>query len=348
MAVDDYTSEDWKKFQAAVSVLKSPILGDSVELEPSAIGEYLHTEYIRSHSTPNISKITDLPDNNMPPGRQHASPGTYFVFPSPIGADDGHSGMPYTGEFPGSIPLAVTHNRWRRKSEPSNTPILDKMLDLSHNTSGDERLAEWVADLPENGCGRARALTAPSRGTIKDHSKLASESEKKGAQVSKTLPRDLNISVETASDHIATSGRGIGSKEEAKISPTAQKSPVKQTPKKEKRRSRQQSSSSKVSESSSPGLPGLIRLHMDTIQKGNDWFSLICHRPAHCVTVGIREMRLNNLIFVIGAHYKSFMANDGTTAEQLVMQALEKIDIGSQDHTNFCIVEKTVEENGMT
>ena len=265
VAVDDYTSEDWKKFQAAVSVLKSPILGDSVELEPSAIGEYLHTEYVRSHSTPNISKITELPDNNMPPGRQHTSPGTYFVFPSPIGDDD-HS-TPYAGNFPGAVPLAIAHNRWRRKSEPSNTPILDMRLDLSHNTSGDERLAEWVADLPENGYGRARALTAPSRGTIKEASKLASESEK-GTQVSKTLPKDLNLSVEVASDRVA-SGGGAGSKDEATVSPTSQKSPAKQTPKKEKRRSRQQSSSSKVSESSSPGLPGLIRLHMDTIQKGD-------------------------------------------------------------------------------
>ena len=41
------------------------------------------------------------------------------------------------------------------------------------------------------------------------------------------------------------------------------------------------------------------------------------------------------------------MANDSTTAEQLVMQALEKIDIGSQEHGNFCIVEKTVGENGI-
>lgn len=41
------------------------------------------------------------------------------------------------------------------------------------------------------------------------------------------------------------------------------------------------------------------------------------------------------------------MANDSTTAEQLVMLALEKIDIDSQDRGNFCIVEKTVGENGM-
>ena len=257
VAVDDYTSEDWKKFQAAVSVLKSPILGDSVELEPSAIGEYLHTEYIRSYSTPNIHKITELPDD-MPPGRTYTSPGTYFVFPSPIGDDD-HS-TPYTGNFPGSVSLAVAHNRWRRKSEPSNTPILDTRLSLSHNTSGDERLAEWVAELPENGYGRARALTAPSRGAIVKEADKPSDSEN-GAQLSKTLPRDLNLEVEV------TPNRVTGSKDESRVSPT-QKSPAKQTPKKEKRRSRQQSSSSRMSESSSPGLPGLIRLHMDTIQKG--------------------------------------------------------------------------------
>ena len=41
------------------------------------------------------------------------------------------------------------------------------------------------------------------------------------------------------------------------------------------------------------------------------------------------------------------MANNSTTAEQLVMLALEKIDIDSQDHGSFCIVEKTVGDNGM-
>lgn len=41
------------------------------------------------------------------------------------------------------------------------------------------------------------------------------------------------------------------------------------------------------------------------------------------------------------------MADTSTTAEQLVILALEKIDINTQEHPNFCIVEKTVGESGM-
>ena len=47
-----------------------------------------------------------------------------------------------------------------------------------------------------------------------------------------------------------------------------------------------------------------------------------------------------------GTHYKSFVADTSTTAEQLVMLALEKIDIGTNEHKNFVIVEKTVGTNG--
>ena len=262
--MDEYTSEDWKKFQAAVSVLKSPILGESVELEPSAIGEYLHSEYVRSHSTPNISEITELPDS-MPPGRQYTSPATYFVFPSPIG-DDNQS-TSYAGNHPGSVPLAVPHNRWRRKSEPSNTPTLDTKLGHSNNLCGDERLAEWVADLPEHGYCRARALTAPSHGTVKEVGDMNTPGSETGVWVSNMLPRDLNLKAEASPDSVAS--RIAHSNDEIPTALTTQKSPTKRTPKKEKRPSRQQSSSSsRVSESSSLGLPGLIRLHMDTIQKG--------------------------------------------------------------------------------
>ena len=255
MTVDDYTSEDWKKFQAAVSVLKSPILGDSIELEPSAIGEYIHTEYIRSRSTPNISKCGDAPDEM--PGRPYTSPGMHFVFPSPIHDD---SGTPFV--FPDSIPLAVAHDRWRRKSESYATPVLDPMHNLGE-TSCDERLAEWVAELPESSHGRSRALTAPSRSFVQKAK--ASMNSEKVPQSSQTLPRDVNLS-SNVSPVRDTFG---GDKEETKT-PAKPSSPNgKASPKKEKRRSRQQSSSTVASESLSLGPPGLIRLHMDTIQKGN-------------------------------------------------------------------------------
>lgn len=259
MAVDDYTSEDWKKFQAAVSVLKSPILGDSVELEPSAIGEYIHTEYVRSHSTPNISKIIDLQDDTADqPGRLHTSPGRHFVFPSPIESDPL---TPHAGNYPGSISLVAAHNRWRRKSEPFSTPILGVDLALNE-TSGDERLAEWVAELPESSQGRSRALTAPSRGPM-HRVRKSSDSEVAIPQPQQTLPRDVKLDVGATPDHDG------GTVKEEPITTTELPSPSVKTPKKEKRHSKQQSSSPVVSETSvTLGPPGLIRLHMDTIQKG--------------------------------------------------------------------------------
>lgn len=42
-----------------MSVLKNPVLDDSVLLEASAIGQYLHTDYIRSQSTPSIANMTE-------------------------------------------------------------------------------------------------------------------------------------------------------------------------------------------------------------------------------------------------------------------------------------------------
>lgn len=255
MTVDDYTSEDWKKFQAAVSVLKSPILGESIELEPSAIGEYIHTEYIRSHSTPNISKCADAPDEM--PGRPYTTPGMHFVFPSPIHDDSGTSFA-----FPASVPLAVAHDRWRRKSDSYTTPVLVPKHDLGE-ISGDERLAEWVAELSESSHGRSRALTAPSRGPIQKP-KVSIDAEK-GSQWSQTLPRDVKLYANVSPAH----GSDSGDKEEHKtIAKTSSSPKAKASPKNEKRPSRQQSSSTAVSESSSLGPPGLVRLHMDTIQKG--------------------------------------------------------------------------------
>ena len=70
--VDSYTPEDWRKLQAAVDALKSPVLDDTVELDPSAIGQYLHRDYVRSHSTPNIAKLdweANQPGNIAPEAR---------------------------------------------------------------------------------------------------------------------------------------------------------------------------------------------------------------------------------------------------------------------------------------
>ena len=57
MPVDSYTPDDWKKLQAAVNALKSPVLDETIELEPSAIGQFLLKDHVRSQSTPNIAEL---------------------------------------------------------------------------------------------------------------------------------------------------------------------------------------------------------------------------------------------------------------------------------------------------
>ena len=261
MTVDEYTNEDWKKFQAAVSVLKSPLLGDSVELlEPSAIGEYIHTDYIRSHSTPNISKITDMQCDLT--GGQYMSPGHHFVFPSPI--EDDRSNTLHDGQYPGSQSLLASHNRWRRKSEPFATPVLGADL-LMNEISSDERLAEWVAELPDSSYGRSRALTAPSRGPMQRIRK-SSDSEVTSPPFRQTLPRDLKLDDTALLPDRQSSGGGGIVEDEPKMGDELS-TPTRKSPKREKRHSRQQSSSPVKSEASLAPA-GFVRLHMDTIQKG--------------------------------------------------------------------------------
>ena len=64
MEVDSYTEQDWKKLEAAVDALKSPVLRDDIELDPSAIGQFLHTDYVHSRSTPNIHQLQQMPHSD--------------------------------------------------------------------------------------------------------------------------------------------------------------------------------------------------------------------------------------------------------------------------------------------
>ena len=75
MTVDTYNSDDWKKLQAAVDALKSRVLDDTIELDPSAIGQFLFTHYVRSRSTPNITRVHLGDDGGYPTnGRYQQSP----------------------------------------------------------------------------------------------------------------------------------------------------------------------------------------------------------------------------------------------------------------------------------
>lgn len=86
VSVDSYTPQDWKKLQAAVDALKSPTLRDDIELEPSAIGQYLHTDYVRSLSTPNIYDLkSDAPYSESdlsPPPHSVPHSSTVHSFPN--------------------------------------------------------------------------------------------------------------------------------------------------------------------------------------------------------------------------------------------------------------------------
>lgn len=88
VSVDSYTDQDWKKLQAAVNALKSPVLRDDIELDPSAIGQFLHKDYMHSLSTPNIHDLqldasaseTDVFSPTLPSSVPHSS--TMHSFPN--------------------------------------------------------------------------------------------------------------------------------------------------------------------------------------------------------------------------------------------------------------------------
>ena len=175
-----------------MNALKSPLLDESVELEPSAIGQFIHTDYIKSHSTPNILGLDDnaaihrsqLSPLSAPPA--HSTGVTPSVTLSPLATTT-------TSSVPGSKRESVVSSPLR-----TSTPQ-EEHASFSH-TAAVSTVGEWVAGLPQHN-GRQRALTDPSRFRIISEAphkpkEEASESRdgnrpspaKKGA----TLPAVLN------------------------------------------------------------------------------------------------------------------------------------------------------------
>lgn len=124
--MDSYTPEDWKKLQAAVDALKSPVLDDTVELDPSPIGQ-LQDPYPHSHSTPNIRRLnaelkfsergtlsTSVTRDGIPVSS------TVHSFPSYSDANDHHWSHPYSS-MGGVSPLhAPAERRERSQTTPSS------------------------------------------------------------------------------------------------------------------------------------------------------------------------------------------------------------------------------------
>ena len=154
VTVDTYNSDDWQKLKAAINVLKNPVLDDSVLLEPSAIGQYLHTNYIRSQSSPSIDNMTDEELQMLHGGS--LSP-TAIDYKAPEAFDEGQGRYGSNGHT-------------RRASEGLLSAYRVRVSDSSEgyngspyttNVEGEENMVNnWVAGLPEYG-RRSRSHTEP-------------------------------------------------------------------------------------------------------------------------------------------------------------------------------------------
>ncbi len=140
VSVDDYTSEDWKKFEAAVNALKSNVLDDTIELEPSAIGQFIQTGYARSQSTPNFTEIDELGPYLA---QEYTTPGEPNM---PHSFDQAHARQ--SGD--------VSPNTQRLQTAHIST--LQRGAVQGYN--GEELTTDWVAGLPN--IRRKRALTEPT------------------------------------------------------------------------------------------------------------------------------------------------------------------------------------------
>ncbi len=121
VSVDSYTPEDWRKLQAAVDALKSPVLDDTVELEPSPIGQ-LQKPYPHSRSTPNIRRLnpTELSATATPSGTHRGIPGSVTV-----GSFPRHTATRGSPPYRSSTPLhAPAERRERSHTTPSSLTFM--------------------------------------------------------------------------------------------------------------------------------------------------------------------------------------------------------------------------------
>lgn len=171
VTVDTYNSDDWRKLQAAVDALKSPVLDDTIELEPSAIGQFIRSDFVRSHSTPNIPDLDDNEEIHLGVDNatfDHSSQNSRLVTAKTIHSfrhygDSNHQRTNTQQDSDGSVtsqqPSSSIDNPLRF------SPISELVeAEITSYDAKDNRLtSEWVACLPrEKLSSRKRALTEPS------------------------------------------------------------------------------------------------------------------------------------------------------------------------------------------
>jgi len=168
VSVASYTSDDLKKLQAAVNALKSPALGDSIELEPSAIGQFLLKDHVRSQSTPNIAELDLESDTPLEGPNRHSgivpSP-TVHSFPhyAVISASENYTPKSHTSINASSgMPMAVMSAQMRTRERSYTTPTaLTVMATQSADEDGMEQKEKplTVSQLDEGDMGDSQART---------------------------------------------------------------------------------------------------------------------------------------------------------------------------------------------
>ena len=188
VSVDTYDSEDWQKLKAAVSALKNPVLDESVLLEASPIGRYLHTDYIRSRSSSH--SMEDVTREDFDGGRGYDQ---YPLRNHVRRASEGGILQPYR-----IATLAAT-------DAPVSSPYAVGLRNGSGNM-----VDNWVAGLPEGGGRRARSHTDPMQHLVdlgedlvirqrQEAPSAAGEQpggDKRSLSKAKTLPNNLRIEQE--------------------------------------------------------------------------------------------------------------------------------------------------------
>lgn len=275
VSVDTYNSEDWQKLKAAVNVLKNPVLDDTVMLESSAIGQFLHTDYVKSQSTPSITNLVE---------------DEYFALQN--GVKSSLSGYQPPEEMDSHGPGGGAKNRARRFSEsgilsPYRVQVLDtNQASGNHHyaSSSDDLTNDWVASLPEYG-RRTRSHTEPP---VPLGSYTPGKTAKGKTAKAKTLPIDASLRVEGSDGLVVDTNTGGGDKRrknsisQLKITDSdSQMSPVRVST--SKRVSVQSSSTpsavsdvrsteSVIQSPTSPMAPNskLVKIYMSKVQKGID------------------------------------------------------------------------------
>lgn len=178
VSVDTYNSEDWQKLKAAVSALKNPVLDDSVLLEPSAIGQYLHTDYIRSQSTPSIANMTEEELEAIHSGNFAPFQHDYQLAIAANGNSHSHARR---GSEGGLI------HAYRVQVSDSSDPR-DAVTKNPYSATSSNMIDNWVAGLPEHS-RRTRSHTDPMRHLIFVESGNSQESPTRA----KTLPNNVPL-----------------------------------------------------------------------------------------------------------------------------------------------------------